>query len=237
MPYPELRREYATMAGAGPPVRPFYRFAATGLGAAMWFWVCRKVYSFRFFSCLADRVIKRRSSTAQRKTVGCPYLRRSNEHPWKLTPTYLLCRACYARLEAPMGSLDTKNGGNKMVGTGLPWGACHCTYCCIIRHTRGQQGVVYSSFKIPRVSYGRPEDFSDMTARSISPRELGGLIVEGVFLSGYASKAFGRHGLYTVGCSPVLFCSPFPRYAYCDQWVYAAYLSSRHHQPTYRLAG
>ncbi|KAL2135551.1 hypothetical protein VTI74DRAFT_8030 [Chaetomium olivicolor] len=28
-----------TMAGAGPHVRPFYRFAATGLGAAMWFWI------------------------------------------------------------------------------------------------------------------------------------------------------------------------------------------------------
>lgn len=27
-----------------PHVRPFYRFAATGLGASMWFFVCRPVY-------------------------------------------------------------------------------------------------------------------------------------------------------------------------------------------------
>ncbi|KAL2021192.1 hypothetical protein VTK56DRAFT_7379 [Thermocarpiscus australiensis] len=28
------------MSSARPPVPRFYRFAATGLGAAMWFWVC-----------------------------------------------------------------------------------------------------------------------------------------------------------------------------------------------------
>jgi hypothetical protein len=29
------------MAGLQPHVPRFYRFAATGLGASMWFWVCR----------------------------------------------------------------------------------------------------------------------------------------------------------------------------------------------------
>ncbi|KAK4177193.1 hypothetical protein QBC36DRAFT_327560 [Triangularia setosa] len=24
---------------AGPPIRPLYRYAATGLGASMWFWI------------------------------------------------------------------------------------------------------------------------------------------------------------------------------------------------------
>jgi hypothetical protein len=31
------------MAGVGMPhTRPIYRFMATGLGASMWFWVCRR---------------------------------------------------------------------------------------------------------------------------------------------------------------------------------------------------
>lgn len=38
---PSPEEESCTMAGAGPPVRPIYRFMATGLGASMWFWVCQ----------------------------------------------------------------------------------------------------------------------------------------------------------------------------------------------------
>ncbi|KAH6640896.1 hypothetical protein F5144DRAFT_115956, partial [Chaetomium tenue] len=35
---PSPEEESRTMAGA-PPVRPIYRFMATGLGASMWFWI------------------------------------------------------------------------------------------------------------------------------------------------------------------------------------------------------
>ncbi|KAK4156494.1 hypothetical protein C8A00DRAFT_12567 [Chaetomidium leptoderma] len=36
---PASKANTHTMAGAGPPVRPIYRFMATGLGASMWFWI------------------------------------------------------------------------------------------------------------------------------------------------------------------------------------------------------
>ncbi|KAK4127693.1 hypothetical protein N657DRAFT_641703 [Parathielavia appendiculata] len=56
------------MAAGGPPVRPIYRFMATGLGASMWFWVCRNPE--KFCSC-SSRLMDgtHRSSTGQRRTV------------------------------------------------------------------------------------------------------------------------------------------------------------------------
>lgn len=40
LPLPPFSLSISTMAAGQPPVRPIYRFFATGLGATMWFWVC-----------------------------------------------------------------------------------------------------------------------------------------------------------------------------------------------------
>ncbi|KAK3297542.1 uncharacterized protein B0H64DRAFT_392399 [Chaetomium fimeti] len=108
------------MAGAGPPVPRIYRFMATGLGASMWFWVCRSSvgnsWEKRLTSC------RYRSSTEPRKTVlpTNPTSRSIDEK--QLTQPH---RAGSPRLEAPLGALGAKSkridGGEVLLGG-------HCTY-------------------------------------------------------------------------------------------------------------
>lgn len=89
------------MAGKHPihihPVRPLYRFAATGLGASMWFFVRNPPSKFAKVQSLMIHAVDVSGEE-----------RRYHPAPPATRPNLTYHRSCLTWMEAPMGPLNNK---------------------------------------------------------------------------------------------------------------------------------